>query len=52
MLAFPDGVDRGPHVTHDVVLIEDNLRPTVRHVGQDGLHVGLPHVHGDGLDRG
>ena len=25
MLAFTDGVDRGPHVAHDVVLIEDDL---------------------------
>ena len=31
---------------------EDDLALGVWHVSADGLHIGLPHVHGDRLDAG
>jgi len=43
-------VDGGVDVADHMELVEDDLLLGPQEVGPGGLHVGLPHVHGDGLD--
>jgi hypothetical protein len=52
VFAFPDGVHGLPHVRHDVIPVEDRLRGRVRHLGADGLGIGLPHIERDRFDAG
>src|ERR1035441_2482154 len=49
MLAFAHLIDRFVHVLHQVKGIMHDLARGPGHMGQSRLHIGFPHVHGDGF---
>lgn len=50
VLLLANPIHRLAHVLHDVEPVVDDLLRRTRHMLERGLEIGLPHVHGHGLD--